>query len=32
MKDLKNISVPVFIPEFNLFNCELDNFTFKVLY
>ena len=23
---------PFFIPDFNLLNCELDNFTFKVLY
>ena len=24
--------VPFFIPDFNLLSCELDNFTFKVLY
>ena len=25
-------STPFFIPNFNLLSCELDNFTFKVLY
>ena len=25
-------SVPFFIPDYNLLSCELDNFTFKVLY
>ena len=24
--------LPFFIPDFNLLSCELDNFTFKVLY
>ena len=24
--------VPLFIPDFNLLSCELDSFTFKVLY
>ena len=24
--------VPFFIPQFDLLSCELDNFTFKVLY
>ena len=28
----KATSVPFFIPVFNLLICELDNFTFKVLY
>ena len=28
----KVTSVPVFILDFNLLSCELDNFTFKVLY
>ena len=28
----KIISVPFFIPGFNLLSCELDNFTFKVFY
>ena len=28
----KVTSVPFFIPNFNLLSCELDNFTFKVLY
>ena len=26
------LSVPFFIPDFNLLSCELDNFAFKVLY
>ena len=25
----KSISVPFFIPDFNLLSCKLDNFTFK---
>ena len=25
-------SVPFFIPDFHLLSCELDNFTFKMLY
>ena len=29
---LKVTSVPFFIADFNLLSCELDNFTFKVLY
>ena len=28
----KVISVLIFIPDFNLLNCELNNFTFKMLY
>ena len=28
----KVTTVPFLIPDFNLLNCELDNFTFKVLY
>ena len=28
----KVTSVPCFIPDFNSLSCELDNFTFKVLY
>ena len=28
----KFTSVPFFIPDFNLLNCELHNFTFKALY
>ena len=28
----KVTSVLFFIPDFNLLSCELDNFTFKVLY
>ena len=31
-KSFKVTSVPFFIPDFNLLSCELDNFTFKVLY
>ena len=26
------LSVPFFIPDFNLLSCELGNFAFKVLY
>ena len=29
---LKVISVSFFIADFNLLSCELDNFTFKMLY
>ena len=29
---LKVTSAPFFIPDFNLLSCELDHFTFKVLY
>ena len=28
----KATSAPIFIPDFNLLSCELDNFIFKVLY
>ena len=28
----KVTSVPAFIPDMDLLSCELDNFTFKVLY
>ena len=28
----KVTSVQLFIPDFNLLSCELDNLTFKVLY
>ena len=28
----KTTSVPFFIPDFNLLSCELDSFTFKVVY
>ena len=28
----KVTSVPCFISDFNLLSCELDNFTFKMLY
>ena len=28
----KATSVSIFIPDFNLLSCKLDNFTFKVLY
>ena len=28
----KVTSVPFFIPDFNLLNYQIDNFTFKVLY
>ena len=28
----KITSVPFFIPDFKLLSCELDSFTFKVLY
>ena len=28
----KVTSVPFFIPAFNLLSCELENFTFKILY
>ena len=28
----KVTSVPIFVPDFSLLSCELDNFTFKVLY
>ena len=28
----KVTSVPIFIPDFHLLSCELDNFTFNVLY
>ena len=28
----KATSMPFFIPDFNLLSCELDNFTFKLLY
>ena len=28
----KVISVPFFIVDFNLLSCQLDNFTFNVLY
>ena len=28
----KFISVPNFIPDFNLLSCELDSFTIKLLY
>ena len=31
MKDSR-YSVPFFIPDFNLLSCELDNFTFNMLY
>ena len=31
-ESFKVTSVPFFIPDFNLLSCELDNFTFKVLY
>ena len=31
-ESFKVIPVPFFIPDFNLLSCELDNFTFKVLY
>ena len=29
---LKVTSEPFYFPNFNLLSCELDNFTFKVLY
>ena len=29
---LKITSVPIFITDFNLLSCDLDNFIFKVLY
>ena len=28
----KVTSIPFFIPDFNLLSCELENFTFQVLY
>ena len=28
----KDTSVPFFIPDLDLLNCEVDNFTFKGLY
>ena len=31
-KNFKVTSFLFFIPDFNLLSCELDNFTFKVLY
>ena len=31
-ESFKDISVPFFIPDSNLFSSELDNFTFRVLY
>ena len=31
-KRFKVISVPFFIEDFNLTSCELDNFTFNLLY
>ena len=31
-ESFKVISVPFFTPDFNLLNCELDNFMFKMLY
>ena len=31
-KNIKDISVQVFIPDFNLLSCDFDNFTFKLLY
>ena len=31
-ESFKVTSVPFFILDFNLLSCELDNFTFKVLY
>ena len=32
MKDLKLLKHYFFVPDFNLFCCKLDKFTFKVLY
>ena len=29
---LKVTSAPIFVPDFNLLSCDLDYFTFKVLY
>ena len=29
---IKVISVPIFISDFNLLRCDLDNFIFQVLY
>ena len=31
-KKFKVTLVPCFIPDFNLLSCELNNFTFKLLY
>ena len=31
-ESFKVTSLPFFIPDFHLLSCELDNFTFKVLY
>lgn len=32
MKDLKLLQFQFFIPDFNLLRCELENFSFELLY